>query len=233
MRKALIRRWIPRTCRALRASCGGKRTKCAQRFNEEEEEEGEDAAAAAAKGPSAAAAAANPETNTTDANPGFQPSFRIVDIEMTGSGSGLFVQPGQKSRTTAATIAVTATTGADTLINQTSEPVASTLNPPSQIQDPAANDSSPSTDPVPGQSRTGPSEKLTAAIARAKEQTRNEKTTESGGNNNKNEKSFKKVPTGVKKPEIPVKNSDVSELDAVPSRTYSAIISNKKKNEKE
>jgi hypothetical protein len=61
---------------------------------------------------------------------------------------------------------------------------------------------------------------------------RNEKTIESGGNKNKNEKSFKKVPTGVKKPEIPVKNSDVSEPDAVPSKTYSVIISNKKKNEK-
>jgi hypothetical protein len=117
-------------------------------------------------------------------------------------------------------------------MNQTSEPGASTLNPPSQFPDPAANDSSPSTDPVPGQSRTGPSEKLTAAIARAKEQNRNEKTIESGGNNNKNEKSFKKVATGVKQPEIPVKNSDVSEPDAVPSRTYSANISNKQKNEK-
>jgi hypothetical protein len=59
--------------------------------SEEEEEEGEDAAAAAAKGPSAAAA--DPKTNSADANLG----FRIVDIEMTGSGSGLFVQPGQKS----------------------------------------------------------------------------------------------------------------------------------------
>jgi hypothetical protein len=58
----------------------------------EEEEEGEDAAAAAAKCPSstaAAAADANPKTVSAVANPG----FRIVDIELTGSGSGLSVQP--------------------------------------------------------------------------------------------------------------------------------------------
>jgi len=191
----------------------------------EEEEEGENAAAAAAKGPSATAAAAddaNPKTFSAVANPG----FRIVDIELTGSGSGLSVQPGQMSQTTAATAAVNA---AATFMNLNLETGASTPNPLPQRQDPAANNYRPSTDPVPGQSRTGPAEKLSAAIARAKEQNRNEKNVESGGKNNKNENSFKKVPTGVKKPEIPVKNSAVSEADAVPSRTYSAIISNKKR----
>jgi hypothetical protein len=131
----------------------------------EEEEEGEDVAAAAAKGPPAAAAAADvdPKTFSADANPG----FRIMDIEMTGSGSGLFVQPGQLSQTTAATTSVTA---ADTLMNLNPEPGASTPNPSSQLPDPVANKNRPSTDPVPGQSSTGPSEKLSAAIARAKEQ---------------------------------------------------------------
>ncbi len=64
----------------------------------EEDEEGEDAAAAAA----------DPKTISADKNPG----FRIVDIEMTRSG--IFVQPGQMSQTTAATTAVTA---AATLMN--------------------------------------------------------------------------------------------------------------------
>jgi hypothetical protein len=76
------------------------------------------------------------------------------------------------------------------------------------------------------------SKKLSAAIAQAKDQNRNGKNTESGGKSNLNENTFKKVPTGVKKPVIPPKTTDVSEADAVPSKTYSAIITNKKKNEK-
>jgi hypothetical protein len=152
-----------------------------------------------------------------------------VDIELTGSRSGLSVQPIQLSQITAATTAVTA---AATFMNLNQETGVFTPNPLVQLTDPATNNCRPVTDPVPGQSCTGPSEKLSAAIARAKEQNRNGKNVESGGKNNKNENSFKKVPTGVKKPEIPAKNSDVSEADGVPSRTYSAIISNKKKNEK-
>jgi hypothetical protein len=153
----------------------------------EEEEEGEDAAVAAAKCPSAttaAAADANPKTVPADANPG----FRIVDIELTGSGSGLSVQPIQLSQTTAATTAVTA---AATFTNLNPEPGVSNPNPLPQLPDPAANNYCPSTDPAPGQSRTDPSEKLSPAIARAKEQNRNEKNVESGGKNNKNENSFK------------------------------------------
>jgi hypothetical protein len=73
-----------------------------------EEEEGEDATAAADKRPSATAADA---ADTADAIPKTayavtNPGFRIVDIEM--PGSGFSVQPIQMVQTTAATAAVNA-----------------------------------------------------------------------------------------------------------------------------
>jgi hypothetical protein len=72
------------------------------------------------------------------------------------------------------------------------------------------------------------------AIAKAQQVTRNDKKI--GSALKETENTFKKIPTGVKKPELPgknnSKNTDASEPDAVPSKTYSAIISNKKKNEK-
>jgi len=69
----------------------------------EEEEEGDDATAAADKHPSATAgdpADTAPKTAHAATNPG----FRIVDIEMPGSGSGLSAQPIQMVQTTAATL---------------------------------------------------------------------------------------------------------------------------------
>ncbi len=162
--------------------------------------------------------------------------LRIVDIEMTaaGSGSGFSAQPGQQTLPIACGLAAAA--AAETPATQISTPMTTMMNPPFQLPDPAGTDSRGGTAPVPGHSCTGTTEKLSAAIAKAKEQTRKEKTVESGGNYNETEKTFKKIPTGVKKPELPakniIKNTDASEPDAVPSKTYSAIISNKKKNEK-
>jgi hypothetical protein len=162
----------------------------------EEEEEGDDVAAAADKRPpdtadAAATAGAIPKTASSVANPG----FRIVDIELNGSGSGLSVQPIQMAQITAVMTAVNA---AATFRNMNKETGVLTPNPPPQLPDPAANNCRPATDPVPGQSYTGPSKKLSAAIAKAKEQNRNVKNIESGGKSNQNENSFKKVPTGIK-----------------------------------
>jgi hypothetical protein len=191
---------------------------------EEEEEDVVDSAAAAdthppntAAGDGAANAAALPENAASATNPG----FRIVDIEPNGSGSGFSVQPMQTAQMVVN-------------MNVNKETGVPTHNPPPQLPGAAARIHSPATGPEPGQSFTGPSKKLSAAIAQAKEQNRNGKNIESGGKSNQNENTFKKVPTGVKKPEpeIPPKTTDVSEADAVPSKTYSAIISNKKKNEK-
>jgi hypothetical protein len=190
---------------------------------EEEEEEG-DASAAAENHPTAAITAVTADTADTTpvtAHAVTNPGFRIVDIEMPGSGSGFPALPFQPVQTSTTTY-----------MNLNPQTGANTSNPQLQLPDPAENNSRPATVPVPGQTQTGTSEKLSAAIAKAREQNRNVKNVESGGKNNKNDNSFKKVPTGVKKPEIPPKNSDVSEADAVPSKTYSAIISNKKKNEK-
>ncbi len=166
----------------------------------EEEEEGEDSTAAADKRLSATAADAADAADTADAIPKTayavtNPGFRIVDIEMPGSGSGFSVQPIQMVQTTAATAAVTA---AATFMNMNQMTGVTTPNPQPQLPDLAANNCRPVTDPVPGQSHTGPSKKLSAAIAKAKEQNRNGKNVESGGKNNKNENSFKKVPTCVK-----------------------------------
>jgi hypothetical protein len=136
--------------------------------------------AAADKHPTATAADtadATPKTAHAATNPG----FRIVDIEMPGSGSGLSVQPIQMVQTTAATH-----------MNMNQLTGVNTPNPQPQLPDPAANNCRPVTDPVPGQIHTGPSEKLSAAIAKAREQNRNGKNVESGGKNNKNENSFKK-----------------------------------------
>ncbi len=193
---------------------------------EEEEEDVVDSAAdtrppdTAAAGDAAANAGALPKDASLVANPG----FRIVDIEPNGSGSGFSVQPMQ--------MAQTAVNTATALMNVNKETGVPTHNPPPQLSDSAATNYCPATDPVPGQSYTCPSKKLSAAIAKAKDQNRNVKNIESGGKSNQNENTFKKVPTGVKNPEIPPKTMDVSEADAVPSKTYSAIISNKKKNEK-
>jgi hypothetical protein len=189
----------------------------------EEEEEGGDASAAAEKHPTATAAITAVSADTAEAIPVTNPGFRIVDIEMpgSGSGSGLPALPSQMVQTSAATFT-----------NMNPPTGVNISNPQPQLPDPAENNCRPATDPVPGQTHAGTSEKLSAAIAKARELNRNVKNVESGGKNNKNDNSFKKVPTGVKKPEIPPKNTDVSEADAVPSKTYSAIISNKKKNEK-
>jgi hypothetical protein len=63
--------------------------------------------------------------------------------------------------------------------------------------------------------RSEANEKMRAAIAKAKEITRNDKKIGSGLK--ETEKTFKKIPTGVKKPELPgktlIKNTDASEPD--------------------
>jgi hypothetical protein len=86
-----------------------------------------------------------------------------VDIEPNGSGSGFSVQPMQ--------MAQMAVNTATTHMNVNKETGVPNHNPPPQLPDPAATNYCPATDPVPGQSYTGPSKKLSAAIAKAKEQT--------------------------------------------------------------
>ena len=86
---------------------------------------------------------------------------------MPGSGSGLPALPFQLVQTSAATY-----------MNMNPPTGVNASNPQPQLPDPAENNSRPATVPVPGQTQTGTSEKLSAAIAKAREQNRNVKNVE-------------------------------------------------------
>jgi len=101
---------------------------------EEEEEEG-DASAAAENHPTAAITAVTADTADTTpvtAHAVTNPGFRIVDIEMPGSGSGFPALPFQPVQTSTTTY-----------MNLNPQTGANTSNPQLQLPDPAENNSRP------------------------------------------------------------------------------------------